>query len=223
MESYLVKISSHWQNFRKRHLCEIENCTFMIQLFEMVWATIHVKSTAVVASTCLPMIAHVDMVPIIFHFRVSFSRWLRILHSTTQLQYGSDRIWVRDARLGIHYGPSNAHLHTYLDLDQAAGGPSCLTPVFHWVQGLGWLRLGQDRVRLSQPRERGHRDRGLQLLPSLMFKFHRTSISRLPLPPPAASSPAVDDAREQDLMPVSESCTPALDAKYISKLVQFFM
>ena len=47
----------------------------------MVWATIH-QLCRKSSGGCLPMIAHVDIVPIKFHFY--FFPWRRILHYTTQ-------------------------------------------------------------------------------------------------------------------------------------------
>ena len=61
---YAIKFG---KNLFSEDIWDIENFTFLIHLFEMVWATIH-KICRNSSAGCLPMIAHVDMVPNYFHF-----------------------------------------------------------------------------------------------------------------------------------------------------------
>ena len=63
MPSNSVKISSQ----KTFETLKFENFTFLIQLFEMVWATIH-KICRKSSAGCLPMIAYFDMVPNYIHF-----------------------------------------------------------------------------------------------------------------------------------------------------------
>ena len=49
-----------------------------------------------------------------FHFSFFILHSMRsILHSTTQIMYGSDHVWVRAAQLGIQDAVSNAELNGY--------------------------------------------------------------------------------------------------------------
>ena len=89
MQSNLVKISSQ----KTFETLKISQFHFPNSTFWKVWATSTIHKTCRKSSAgCLPMIAHVDMVPKYFHF--SFFPWCRILHAMTQIRYWSDHMWV---------------------------------------------------------------------------------------------------------------------------------
>ena len=108
MRSNLVKISSQktFENW------QVENFTFIIQLFEMVWATIH-KLYQKSSAGHYWLLANVRVCwhgSNYFHF--SFFPWRRSLHATTQIRYCSDHMWVGAALL-VTAGPTLHRWHVW--------------------------------------------------------------------------------------------------------------
>ena len=124
------------KNLFSEDIWDIENFTFLIQFFEMVWATIH-KLFRKSSAGCLPMIAHDAMVPNYFHFFSSLAPYFTCNDSDPVQIWSHVSRRLGAARLGIQDALSYPEWHGYFWIPFVG-----FWNVFVWIWGTyKWLLL----------------------------------------------------------------------------------